>query len=153
MGREIGKKKVDFFSSFFTSGWVDVHHEASASSSTTTAPRVRVIVTLSISLYFSLPRWFLSCHHRLNVVPFFFYVYPKTLLFVTVILDGIFSFVARACVHIFTRFSLSLRFKCIARVYIYIARERKKKHTPQALFLLRLSREEVNDKNRLWELQ
>jgi len=47
--REIGKKKVDFFSSFF-SGWVDVHHEASASSSTTTAPRVRVIVTLSISL-------------------------------------------------------------------------------------------------------
>ena len=111
------------------------------------------LLSLSISLYFSLPRWFLSCHHRLNVVPFFFYVYPKTLLFVTVILDGIFSFVARACVHIFTRFSLSLRFKCIARVYIYIARERKKKHTPQALFLLRLSREEVNDKNRLWELQ
>jgi hypothetical protein len=28
-----------------------------------------------------------------------------------------------------------------------------KKRTPQALILLRLSREEVNDKNRLWELQ
>lgn len=114
------KKKVDFFSSFF-SGWVDVHHEASASSSTTTAPRVRVIVTLSISLS---RVGFLVVIIVSTLFLFFFYVYPKTLLFVTVILDGIFSFVARACVHIFTRFFLSLRFKCIARVYIYIARER-----------------------------
>jgi hypothetical protein len=38
------------------------------------------------------------------------------------------------------------------RARIYIARERKK-NAPQALFLLRLSREEVNDKNRFWELQ
>ena len=153
MGREIGKKKKSTFSLHFL--------PADGSMFTMKLPHLLLLplllgcalLSLSISLYFSLPRWFLSCHHRLNVVPFFFYVYPKTLLFVTVILDGIFSFVARACVHIFTRFSLSLRFKCIARVYIYIARERKKKHTPQALFLLRLSREEVNDKNRLWELQ
>jgi hypothetical protein len=71
-------------------------------------------------------------------------------MFVTVILVGIFSFAARASVRVFTRFFLSLRFKFIARVYIAVGR---KKNTPQALFLLRLSREEVNDKNRLWELQ
>ena len=112
------------------------------------------LLSLSLFLSISLSRvGFLVVIIVSTLFLFFFYVYPKTLLFVTVILDGIFSFVARACVHIFTRFFLSLRFKCIARVYIYIARERKKKHTPQALFLLRLSREEVNDKNRLWELQ
>jgi len=49
-------------------------------------------------------------------------------VFVTVILDGIFSFAKRACVRVFTRFFLSLRFKFIACVCIAVGRKKNARH-------------------------
>jgi len=104
-------------------------------------------LSLSISLYFSLS---LSL---VNVVPFFFFISKNSLsVFVTVILDGIFSFAKRARVCAYSRVSFSLFASNASRAYVSRL-DVTKKRTPQALILLRLSREEVNDKNRLWELQ
>jgi len=56
----------------------------------------------------------------------------------------------RVCAHIHAFLSLSLRFKCIARVYMYIAREREKKtHTTGTFSVAVVSRRSQRQKSPL----